>query len=786
MSSARTAIFLTPLLLSAAGAAPPADRIAQIAAWLPAQPSGLGRPAADRAVWDALAASPLGREVRGRGQTVLAQPLADQPDELFLEFSRNGNRTRWQDVAFRRRGRLTPLVLAECVEHKGRFLPAIDQLVAALDAEHTWVMPAHDGKLENFHGQTVDIDLASSALGWHLATAAWLLSDELSAKTKEMIAANLKRRITDPYRAMALGQRPANWWVNGSNNWNAVCHAGVVGTALASLDDRADRALFVAAAEQGLRHFLGGFTSDGYCEEGLGYWNYGFGEFVLLAETLAQATAGRLDLLADPAAKGPATFAARLMILNGVYPAFADCPVNPQPSRTLMGYLNRRFDLGLADWPEAPARDWLSDLPSAMIGWLPNSLAKLPPSTAKPGGGELRSWFDQAEVLVVRPAAGSACKLAAALKGGLNTGSHNHLDVGSYVVVVDDAAPLVDPGGEVYTARTFSSHRWESTLLNSFGHAVPRVAGVLQKPGADARAKVLATEFTPETDTYRLDITSCYPVKELIKVERAWTYSRVGEGALTVADHVEFTSPQSFGTALITIGQYKQLDDHTLLVRDGGQTAQVVFASDAGEVKLTAEPIKEETPVHPIRLGLDLTQPVKAATITCVITPAGQLPGENAGGLLRDGGFELGDWYWTLNDGGMSSSSDERAAEGRHSLKIVDRDQTKGSSATSAKFPVEAGRRYVLRGKVWLVSGSGIGLYVFTYDHAGKRTNPPDERGNDAPVGTLGGAVGQWVDFEFPFTPPAGSTKAQVWIHSFNSAVVEAYLDSLAVTPAPR
>ena len=45
-------------------------------------------------------------------------------------------------------------------------------------------------------------------------------------------------------------------------------------------------------------NFLKGFTPDGYCGEGTGYWNYGFGHYVFLAEEIRLATGGQIDLLA--------------------------------------------------------------------------------------------------------------------------------------------------------------------------------------------------------------------------------------------------------------------------------------------------------------------------------------------------------------------------------------------------------------------------------------------------------------------------------------------------------
>ena len=51
------------------------------------------------------------------------------------------------------------------------------------------------------------------------------------------------------------------------------------------------------------------------------------------------------------------------------------------------------------------------------------------------------------------------------MKGGHNAENHNHNDVGSFVVALGRATPLVDPGSEVYTARTFSPRRYDSNVL---------------------------------------------------------------------------------------------------------------------------------------------------------------------------------------------------------------------------------------------------------------------------------------------------------------------------------
>jgi len=603
---------------------PSAKRIKAVAAMLAEHPAGVGRPISDRKAWDALAKHASYKGVIPTAEKLLREPIPDQPDDLFLDFSRTGNRTRWQVVAGRRRGRIADLVLAECLENKGRFVPAFDQITRSLCAERTWVMPAHDRTLRNFKRKAVDIDLASSALGWEFATADYLLGDKLGSETRQMIRDNVRQRILDPYRDMATGKRAHNWWMRTTNNWNAVCLAGVTGAALAQIASREERAFFVAAAEVFSKNFLRGFTADGYCSEGLGYWNYGFGHYVLLAEVIHQATGGGVDLLACEGVRGPATFATRIEIMNGVYPAFADCSVTAKPSAQIMHFISRRYGLGLRRWEKQDPVSPGGGLFQAMMYSFPNAASRTPPAKEASKGLGPHAWFDRAGVLICRPGADSACKLAAALKGGHNAEHHNHNDVGSYVVVVGDEPVVADPGSEVYTSRTFSKQRYESKVLNSFGHSVPLVAGRLQKTGKAARGRVVRTEFDDAGDTLVLDIASAYDVPELKKLTRSFHYSRSQAGSLTVTDEVEFAAPKRFGTAVVTLGRWKGLGAGSLTIQHVRQAVRVDIDAGGSDFEIKGEKIHEDvkTKTLPTRIGIDLTQPVTKATITVKITPA--------------------------------------------------------------------------------------------------------------------------------------------------------------------
>lgn len=769
--------------LLCAGAAPAAEildpaRVQQIAAMLPAQPVGLGRPIGDRAAWDKLAQDPALQRLLKRAEGLLTQPLPEQPDDLFLDFSRTGNRDHWQNVAYGRRARLMPLVMGECLENKGRFLPAIQQLIEAVCAERTWVMPAHDTTLANFNGKAKDIDLISSALAWELSTADWLLGDKLPPACRQMLRDNVNERVLTPYREMFTGARPPNWWILTTNNWNAVCLAGVTGAGLVEVSDRQGRAEFVAAAEKFSRNFLSGFTPDGYCSEGLGYWNYGFGNFVWLSETIRQATDGKLDLLLLPQVKAPAMFGASIEVINHVYPAIADCGVNAQPDTPLMWFVNRRLQLGLSGYSELPPGAGLGGLSQAMIFSFPNgaSAAPVPPPAHQ---SLVRSWFNDAGILITRPVPGAATRLAAALKGGNNNEHHNHNDVGSYTVVAGTRAPLLDPGGEVYTARTFSSHRYDSKLLNSFGHPVPLVAGQMQKEGADAKAVITKTDFTDSADTLQMDIKSAYPVPDLKALDRTFVYSRAGAGSLQVTDRVEFAAPQAFETALIARSGWKALEHGKLMIYDGDQALEVTIKATGGEYEIKSEVIREDAPIKPTRLAIAFTQPVTAATVEVSIKPA-DLP-DTGSGLLKNGGFEYGSFYWDIPGDGFAQISTEQAAEGTNSLKITDAKTDGGSNVTSMPMPAKADKSYVLSGQAFVVSGKGIGMYVKYSNDRGEQLNPSDGKGNIAPVGSIETGPAKWEPFSYKFKTPPGTTKMTIWIHSYGGAQVEAYLDDLKV-----
>lgn len=599
------------------GFPPPAPvRVAEIAAWLAPAPHGLGRPASDRAAWNRLAALPESAALLRDAEKVLRAPSPELADALYLEFTTTGNRRNYERPYVQRSQRLTALLLAECLEDKGRFLPALERDLLAVCDERSWTMPAHDADLGNFKGTRLTIDLGSSARGWLLAeTDAWL-GHRLSPAVRERLRGEVRRRVLEPYlNAVRSGNINGNWWMRGDNNWNAVCSAGVVCCALSLLESREERALVLAALEFSNPFFVSGFTDDGYCSEGMGYWNYGFGHYVMMGLAVRAATGGRLDLFTGDKLRRIAAYAKGYQIQPGRSPWFADG--GGAPSHDVWALIRQVY-------PEAVPTD------TPMLALLKGGHATIglrafgqePPPPA-PAAESLpsRTYFQDAQVLLTRSGgASNDVPFGAAVKGGHNAEQHNHNDVGSYAVVLDGVEMLGDPGGEVYTRRTFSSERYVSPMLNSYGHPVPVVAGQLQTTGRRSAARVLDAAFTDAQDRFELDLAAAYRVPELTALTRSFTHDRTAR-VITVSDEVRFATPQAFSVPIITYRTVTRKDGTTLHLHDNQRCVEVKITAEGGAWRLEEEQLENPGKASPRRLAVTFDAPVTAARVRVTLTP---------------------------------------------------------------------------------------------------------------------------------------------------------------------
>lgn len=568
-------MILTSLFVLAATqlpTAPDAARIAEIAAALPEKPAWVE-------AWPS--ANP------GRAKALLKTPIPDCTDEKYLLFTKTGDRDEYQKVYFGRMGNLRELALMAKKTGEREYLDLVVKYLEAVCAEKAWTMPAHDSDLRVFNGEMVKVDLGAAHRVHDLALVLCLLGDRLPAETVKRVRDEMERRVFAPYRRTAADIADGktchgNWWFFGSSNWNAVCHSGVVRAALAVLESREDRAVFVEAAERGMRYFLTGFLSDGYCTEGGGYWDYGYGNFLDLALAVRKASDGKVDLAQLPTAKKPMEYGFGYSLSGSVCPNYAD------GGRS--GASRRHLEVGAELWPEyRPQLD---------------------------GQRPIRTYFPEAQVYI-----GRSKSLAFSVKGGTNDEMHNHNDVGSWDLMACGLGVAGDPDDENYTARTFSKDRYVSKVLNSYGHPVPVVAGQLQGTGRQFAAKTVSTSFTDGLDELELDLSGAYPVKPE-KLLRKVTFDRANE-KVVIRDTVTFAAPAAFESAINTYADVEKGADPRFLVlamksKDGKQTVrlQVVVEAVGGDWALAEEVYENPKKRSPHRLAAKFAAPVSEATVT--------------------------------------------------------------------------------------------------------------------------------------------------------------------------
>lgn len=608
-------------------------RTDEIAAWLPAEPKADGARIGDRTAWGRIAAMPEAKEAIARAEETLSQPIPEVTDERYLDFSRNGNRADYEEPFCAREENLGELLLAECLENKGRFLPKIVEYVEAMCGERSWTGPAHDPNLTCFNGKP-HVDLFAAQRAFDLAQTCDWLRDVLPTGTKERILAECDRRVFQPYLFLARNFKDGakrntmayNWWYDCRLNWNSVCHSCVTRAALAIIPNRRTRAEIIASAEYAVPFALSAYLGDGYCTEGMGYWNYGYGNHAMMALSVRAATGGKVDFFSDPKNRLTVQYAYGFQLVEGKSPAFADGG-GSSPSLDVLALMRQVFpDLtsrsvekddffsvhgnrGIARWP-------LAFMSLRAFGQEP------PPSTGGIDHLPARSWFPCAQVLVSRLSNADGKSLSIGVKGGHNNELHNHNDLGSYTLMLDGVEMGGDPGSEVYTKRTFSERRYESKVLNSYGHPVPVVAGQHQGTGRKFEAKVVKADFADGRDEIIYDLAKGYNAPGLMSLVRRIVLDRE-DGAITIEDAVEFAEPSKFEVPYVTYRDYVKDDAARHFVfrhPDGGRSLALDVESSA-PVAFRDEKIENPGLPTVTRLGFSFAEPAKTAALKMTFRP---------------------------------------------------------------------------------------------------------------------------------------------------------------------
>ena len=116
------------------------------------------------------------------------------------------------------------------------------------------------------------------------------------------------------------------WWVSSNNNWNQVCHGGMIAAAIVIAEDDPELAArTIGRALDFMPYALDEYGPDGVYPEGSTYWGYGTGFSVVTAAMFESAFDTDFGLSNYPAFMESADFRVLCNSPSGGFYNFADC-----------------------------------------------------------------------------------------------------------------------------------------------------------------------------------------------------------------------------------------------------------------------------------------------------------------------------------------------------------------------------------------------------------------------------------------------------------------------------
>ncbi len=498
----------------------------------------------DRAAWSSLASG--GDYVKAaEGLSQAEYPVL--PAWRYMDFQRNGNRSRYESLYFERRDRIVTFLIAECCEGRGRFTEGLVNGLWALLEETTWVVPAHNehypagrkySELGDVEAKTY-IDLFAAETGALVAAVYSVMKkplDELSPLIARRCEIEVEKRILGPYM-----DNDDIFWMgfHGEtvNNWNPWINQNVLLTFLLMEKDPDRRLRSAQKTMRSTQRFLDGYAPDGGCDEGPGYFTVAGACYLDLCEMLYEATGGALDFFKEPLTRNIARYQYAAHISGDRFTNYADahCKISA----------NGRQFLRLADKLQSPelyafgARQEAlkpafsgKNRVSVIYRHIKGLFTPLP--AEKPAcRAVLSQYYPGIQVCMARQKADTDEGLFFSAKGGHNQESHNHNDVGTFLLYRDGEPVVIDAGVGAYTKKTFSAQRYEIWSMQSEYHNVPLCRGMGQRPGLQYAAKDARFEDDGKKLTFSLDISGAYPPG--CKALRRFEFDRE-KGKLTLED----------------------------------------------------------------------------------------------------------------------------------------------------------------------------------------------------------------------------------------------------------
>jgi hypothetical protein len=603
------------------------DRLARhLKPWRPYPPIN------DRRYWERVR-----RETR---EHLLAQtaPAGQRPWPLltattYARFKADGDRQAYERPYFARRDKLAAAVLTAVLTGDASTADITDG-AWLLCEETTWCLPAHQpGGLPDPDMPQVDLFAAETA-----ALLAW--TAVLTGQVEARVRREVKIRVLDPYLARD------DWrWLGLTdpehlNNWTPWIHSNLLIASLL-LDDQPRRTASRAVAA--LDRYLDVVPEDGGCDEGASYWWRAGASLFECLETLTEACGNDFGAFQLPKVRAIARYPMTAHIAGDVHVNFADGPIRPPGTvpHLLYRFAARTGDSQVRQHALAMRPDHAASLVTGPNGSLGRMLAAITDdewSAAPPARfpAPLQTWLPDTGVLTAREREGDTTGLFLAAKAGHNDESHNHNDVGSFIVAHNGRPLLIDPGAGVYTRQTFGPDRYQIWTMQSSWHNTPAPAGHPQEAGRAHRATDVAASLTASAAELALDLAAAYPAAAGV---RTWHRTlRLDRAAALIAihDRWELSQFSERTVCYLITAEEPQVDGPTIvlpsrLALDIDATVDDVKADGASAARIGVERRDLDDPVLLAIWGgplyrITVTLPGRRGSLTTLIRRAAPTP----------------------------------------------------------------------------------------------------------------------------------------------------------------
>lgn len=534
-------------------------------------------------------------------------PFTSIPATVTLEYVRNGNRANFEKLSFDKRNRLFTMVLAESMENKGRFTDAIANGVWNICEETYWGVTAHIGTQKRGAGlpdvtdPTVDLFGAETAAvlaltdyftGEKLDKVSGLLCERIRIEVNRKILNSFENEVT---RYGFFGNGKKNVKVN---NWDPWVTSNCLMAFLLLEKNENRRVKLLHQSLDLLDLYINGLGDDGATDEGPSYW---FAAGLALFDGLTivdDATNHHINIFNHPIIRQLGTYIYKTHIDGAYFVNVADAT----PTIKADGVGIYRFGKAVKDEKMMAFGAWAyhhiqDNQPKVESFFKPRQLWNLQAVTecaaAKQDEAKLPAMYlPSVELMTAR----TRNNLFLSSHGGNNNESHNHNDVGDFIVYANGAPVIIDAGKGTYMAVTFSKNRYTLWYNTSLYHNLPFINGVQQT--ATAASHATNVQFTEEKGLvhFSMNLEKAYDEKAGLKSWKRAILVDQNKNNITVNDNYQFLHPdpqltQSFMTVCNT-----DISEPGKIIFTTEKNDKVVMTYNATDWKISKEKMELTQP----------------------------------------------------------------------------------------------------------------------------------------------------------------------------------------------